>query len=304
MNVSVIVPVYNAEKFLQSAIESIVRQSLPVHEIITVDDGSNDNSLELLRSLAARFNIIRIVQQQNRGVSAARNAGLSIATSEWIAFLDADDYWEENHLERLKMLQDTSQCDVAVAGCTEFFQSPDAILSIQACDQNEILNFPQSLFHRNFIAINGLMFRKSLLEKTGLFDEEEAYAEDWHLWLKMVAVHARFAFTGQSSSWYRRHSANASSDSTKMFLGAVRCLEKLQSDGVWFASELNATIAYLYRRTANMNVCHNRDLSARCYRGALKKQLFDTKTWVAYLLFLLRMSGFYRMLATRLTHIK
>jgi glycosyltransferase involved in cell wall biosynthesis len=88
--VSVIIPCYNAERYVCATIETVFAQGEPDIEIIVVDDGSKDRSVELVR---AAFPTVRVVEQPNQGVAAARNHGLRLATGEWIAFLDADDIW-------------------------------------------------------------------------------------------------------------------------------------------------------------------------------------------------------------------
>ncbi|MDQ3806198.1 MAG: glycosyltransferase family 2 protein, partial [Acidobacteriota bacterium] len=92
--ISVIIPAYNAERFIAQTIESVHAQTLPVAEVIVVDDGSSDRTAEVARALRAR-----VISQPNRGLSAARNAGLKAATQPWVALLDADDLWARSKIE-------------------------------------------------------------------------------------------------------------------------------------------------------------------------------------------------------------
>lgn len=97
--VSVIVPCFNYGRFLAETVESVLVQTLPPHQIIVVDDGSTDDTAEVAARYADR---IQFIQQENRGVSAARNNGIDNATGNWLAFLDADDVWEPEFLARLR----------------------------------------------------------------------------------------------------------------------------------------------------------------------------------------------------------
>ena len=99
--VSVIIPVYNLEKYLKQCLESVVSQTLKDIEILCVNDGSTDSSLEILEEYASRDTRIRIINQENHGAGNARNTGLNIAAGEYLYFLDGDDYIENKTLELL-----------------------------------------------------------------------------------------------------------------------------------------------------------------------------------------------------------
>ena len=96
--ISVIIPVFNVRPYLAKALESVIRQTYSHLEIIVVDDGSTDGSGDICDEFAARDERIKVIHQENRGLSAARNAGLDRAAGEYIAFLDSDDAWRGRHL--------------------------------------------------------------------------------------------------------------------------------------------------------------------------------------------------------------
>ena len=99
--VSVIVPVYNVEKYLEECLDSIINQTLEDIEIICVNDGSTDNSLKILKKYAKKDNRIKIINQKNCGLGCARNSGLNQSQGDYIFFLDSDDYLNPNILEKL-----------------------------------------------------------------------------------------------------------------------------------------------------------------------------------------------------------
>lgn len=114
--ISIIVPIYNVEKYLKKCIESIVNQTYENIEIILIDDGSNDNSGIICDEYAKKDNRIIVIHKENGGVSSARNKGLKIAKGEWISFVDADDWIEQNFCQTLLNKATQEQADIALCG--------------------------------------------------------------------------------------------------------------------------------------------------------------------------------------------
>lgn len=114
--ISIIVPIYNAEKKLQRCIESILNQSYKNLEIILVNDGSNDNSINICEQYKLKDNRIIVIDKENAGVSAARNSGLDIATGKYVQFVDSDDYIKTNMCEHLINTISKNDADVVICG--------------------------------------------------------------------------------------------------------------------------------------------------------------------------------------------
>ncbi|MDY6045843.1 MAG: glycosyltransferase family 2 protein, partial [Anaerobutyricum sp.] len=112
--ISMIVPVYQVEKYIAQCIESVINQTFHDFELILIDDGSKDNSGKICDSYAEKDNRIRVIHTENKGAAAARNMGLEQASGRYITFLDGDDYLAENMLERLYEVIDGSEYDVVV----------------------------------------------------------------------------------------------------------------------------------------------------------------------------------------------
>ena len=112
--VSVIIPIYNAAEFLEECIDSILAQSLKEIEVICVDDGSPDHSLDILRRYEKKDSRVRVISQKNQGAGAARNNGMSAARGEYLSFLDSDDFFEKNMLEEAYRAAHDSDADVCV----------------------------------------------------------------------------------------------------------------------------------------------------------------------------------------------
>ena len=118
--VSVVVPLYNVEKYLEGCIESIIKQTLKNIEIILVDDGSTDNSLKILKKYQSLDNRIKILYQKNQGAGVARNAGMEVAVGEYLMFLDADDVYEATFVEKMYNKAKANDLDVLVCRSDEF----------------------------------------------------------------------------------------------------------------------------------------------------------------------------------------
>ncbi len=129
--VSVIIPVYNVEKYLRECLDSVVNQTLTDIEIICVDDGSTDNSLQILKEYANKDDRIKIIQQQNQGAGLSRNNGLKSATSDYTIFLDSDDYFELNMLEKLYNNALNENADITICRSREYFDRENVFLDLK-----------------------------------------------------------------------------------------------------------------------------------------------------------------------------
>lgn len=177
--VSVIVPVYNTEKYLRCCMDSVIGQTLRDIEIVCVNDGSTDGSLAILQEYAAKDERIKIINQENKGLSAARNAGLKVATADYISFIDSDDFVHPSFLERLyNAIQDTN-CDIAgcdfakIRGKREVLPSKKGVEKIYEPALNVLLN------RKNFIHFNvwNKLYKRELIR--GIPFIEGMYYEDW-----------------------------------------------------------------------------------------------------------------------------
>lgn len=118
--VSVIIPVYNTEEFLSECLDSIINQTLKDIEIICINDGSTDNSLEILRQYAKNDSRIKVINQKNKGGGAARNRGLEIAVGEFLAFIDSDDFFNIDAIEKMYLKATNTKADIIVCGVKRF----------------------------------------------------------------------------------------------------------------------------------------------------------------------------------------
>lgn len=184
---SIVVPLYNKEKSVSRAIESVFGQTYGDFELIIVNDGSTDNSLGVVEKI--KDERIKIINKKNGGVSSARNVGIENANTDWICFLDADDYWKPNHLEIIAELKSKYQsgqiystlvCENSEKGI-EFIENslPD---NFEGFIGNYFsLASKGTIFHSSSVCVS----KKALLE-IGCFDTNLKHGEDLDVWFKLM----------------------------------------------------------------------------------------------------------------------
>ncbi len=122
--ISVVIPVFNVERYLEKCIESVVTQIYPYLEVILVDDGSQDNSAQICDCFASEYKNVQVIHQENGGLSSARNAGIHLAAGEYITFLDGDDFWDDpNALQRIADRLQKTAPDVLNYSYAKYFES-------------------------------------------------------------------------------------------------------------------------------------------------------------------------------------
>lgn len=176
--VSIIVPVYNAEKFLELCITSIINQSYNDIELILIDDGSTDNSGKICDEYALKDERITVFHCRNKGVSAARNIGLDNAKGKYIIFIDSDDYVEKNYVEELVKAIESDKNELAICGIKEIENKKVKIRKKRAKLTG---NFYEDYFSLiDFLCVPfAKIFLSEIIEKNKIrFDEKLSYAED------------------------------------------------------------------------------------------------------------------------------
>jgi glycosyltransferase involved in cell wall biosynthesis len=195
--ISVIIPVYNGEKYLAEAVDSICNQKYAPIELIIVDDGSTDRTAEIADS----FNLdVRYIRQPNAGPAAARNAGLEIARGNLIAFQDADDLWPPDKLatQLPKMIDDPT---------LEIIWGRMQRIKFAGMDDGKEV-FKKYLPPQISYNLGCALYRKSVFERVGLFDVTMRYSEDFDWWLRARESGAQMLILRNVTLFYRLHGQN------------------------------------------------------------------------------------------------
>lgn len=175
VKVSIIMPVYNAQKYLQKCLDAIAAQTMQDYEVILVNDGSTDRSLELMEAFAAKHNgRVRILNKQNARQAAARNDGLKLACGEYIAFVDSDDYMEPDYLERLYQAAKEQDSDCVICGYTMVDDKGGVIRRVKLCEEPVVPYGRAGMF----VVWCRLLRRSFLLEHQFEFQEGGKIYED------------------------------------------------------------------------------------------------------------------------------
>lgn len=184
--ISVIVPVYNVEKYLAKCIESILAQGVEDFELLLVNDGSKDSSLAICNDFATRDSRIKVISKENGGVSSARNLALDNATGEWVTFVDADDWLEEESLAACRPYMDEYEA-IRFSTRDIFANGKSRRRTVrQAKDWDEA--FRQVVGHETMIGVAGTLYRRNIFEDNNIrFDTDIVYGEDW--WVLAQALY-------------------------------------------------------------------------------------------------------------------
>lgn len=229
MKVSLIIPVYNVENYLEKCLNSVKAQSFSDFEVILVNDGSTDSSLSILERFAAENENFRLYTIENSGQGGARNFGLTKATGEYIAFLDSDDYIAKDCLERLVEAAEKENGDIVV--CTSYDVKEDGTILAKA--ENNLADQTTSVFESPWLLFNrvapwGKLFKKSLFGD--LRFETRVWYEDMRLIPKLYLNAEKITFIQDPLFYYvQRAGSTMNNANAKRNLEIISAFEDLIS---------------------------------------------------------------------------
>lgn len=216
--VSVVMPAYNSEAFVSEAIASVIDQTYENWELIIVDDGSTDRTREIVSGFVASDGRIHYLHQSNSGPASARNKGIHASRGRYIAFLDSDDLWFRDKLEK-QMNFAVTHPGYVVYGGVRYLREKDGMF-VEDKETKNFRNFgtiaenaEYLLFHPNLTMTCSVILEKSMLEKVGLFDQTLSSSEDDNLYFRLALNYMFFAL--QEPVFYRRkHTQNITANLT------------------------------------------------------------------------------------------
>lgn len=250
--VDVIVPAYNNARYLAAAIESVLAQTFTDWRILLVDDGSTDNTAEVVEPYLQSHGVkIRYIRQDNRGVSAARNAAIRASDSALIALLDADDVWFPQRLEESVKAMDANPAAGLSYGRITYLNADGCPGTTWGGNLKHAEGRVASAIYTRKIDLPSptITVRRKALDQVGLFDETMRATEDRDLWLR-IALRYEVAFVPKVISYYRIWGSSASSSQDHMMSGQLRFIRKhYGAEGCgWLPRQI--ALAYVYNTRA------------------------------------------------------
>ena len=225
--VSVIIPTYNSAQFIAETLESVFAQTYKDYGVIVVDDGSTDNTKEVLKPYMSK---IRYIYKENGGAASARNVGIKNAQGEYIAFLDSDDLWLPEKLEKqIEYFGKHPQIDMVFANCIRFGEEVSNVRNDTKFISNDMF---VNIWWYNIVPTSTVMLRKSCFEKVGLFDEarELETTEDAEMWLR-IARECEVGYLREVVTKYRvRASGYSRSNIDRAYNSAKLVIDKYWED--------------------------------------------------------------------------
>jgi len=224
--VSVIMPAFNAERYLGAAVESVLRQSFADLELLIVDDGSSDRTVEVAQGYAARDARVRVLQQANAGPGPARNHGFRTAAGRLFAFLDSDDEWDETFLaEHVAVLDARPEIDVLVGNARNRGGARHNQPARPVEDDGRPITLATMLGDERALFIM-TVFRRSVIDAVGGFDPALFTNEEYEMWIRAALAGFTFARHSTPLGWYSCRPNSLSSSDTRMLSGILRVFAK------------------------------------------------------------------------------
>lgn len=208
ISISAVIPAYNADEYIARAIDSVLKQTHSVDEIIVIDDGSTDSTAEAVKHYGQK---VHYIYQPNAGVSAARNAGIEAAVSNWIAFLDADDEWMPNKIELQTEVLSKNPDLAWISGnylrclCDENRQRPylsETVARQLTQGKDVVANFFEAFMKNVWGCTDTMLIRKEVLTRAGLFRLGQKQMEDIDLWWNIARTCPEFGYIAKPIAIY------------------------------------------------------------------------------------------------------
>ncbi len=283
-SVSVVIPTFNRSSYLKEALESVFAQTYTDYEIIVVDDGSTDNTPEVINSYLGSIRYIR--WEKNKGPSAARNYGAKESRGTFIAFLDSDDLWEPQALEKaIPVFESNSEIGL-VAFTMRFLNANDSLEApMQSIDERMpyYLFSTESLLHKDWGKVGMPVIRRECIERVGGFDETLLIGEDIELWLR-ISLYYKAALLHEPLYVYRMHERKLTGNTLLLRYYTLQTVKKFISSHPAFAKQhswsVKRALSGRYAHLAKHLLLHPEDIPQSPI--SLRKAIFSAIRYHPY----------------------
>ncbi|AMB99870.1 hypothetical protein AWM75_07775 [Aerococcus urinaehominis] len=267
MKVSIIMPVYNKEKFIEKSINSVLNQNFEDFELIIIDDGSTDSSKKIIEQFIDSR--IKYIYQKNQGVSVARNKGIEVSKGEYISFIDADDTYEKSFLK--EMLNTIDINEVAYCGHNNIYANKQSLENIEFINGNILINY---LKNRTTPHTNSWLIKKSLINRHQIrFNEKLNWGEDMLFFIEVILNSEQVACERYLTNYYRLETNNLSEDNLDKIEKDIQWQEKAmkkiymnsiypnQEEAVNIIKGYRMPAAIIYRLLSNLKLLDKKELA-------------------------------------------
>ena len=269
IKVSVIIPVYNAENYLNQCLDSVISQSLKEIEIICVDDGSTDDSLKIIDAYIEKDNRVRILKQNHKYAGVARNTGMAQAKGKYLVFWDADDYFYTDALEKMYKQCEKDQADICLCGGNQFFQDiqletpADRYLRKKELPEQVPFNIrtePDHIVSLSTASVWNKMFRKAFIEKEQIFFKDTRNVNDVYFVVNAMCLAETVTLVNEKLICYRKNKndglvSSVSKGLLDAFKTWIETADSLREKGVFpersFANLALESCVYLLNNTTD-----------------------------------------------------
>ena len=224
--VSIITPAFNSRRYLAEAVASVLTQTFADFELLIVDDGSDDTTLELARSFEQADPRVHVFTQKNRGTSAARNLAMRHGRGVYFALLDSDDVWQPTFLEtELALFKQYPDADIVMGNALNVGGDFDGRPLLPIDSHHRWLSLLDVIEREDSVSIMSV-FRRAVPGRIGGFDESYRFNEDYEFWIRAAHAGFRFLVNPMPLAYYRRSAASKSAEDTSIIGGILRVFEQ------------------------------------------------------------------------------
>jgi glycosyltransferase involved in cell wall biosynthesis len=230
--ISVVIPTFNSENFIAKTLETLYSQTYNNYEVIVSDDGSSDNTVEVVKEVFDKYGYRenKILINSHEGAAAARNRGIEAANGDWISFLDSDDLWFEKKLSMVADYILQNEVDVICHSVIEKTNEKEVLVKRYDFHNYKVSPF-LSLYRSNSLGTSAVTVKKNLLVEAGLFDKSLPAAHDYDLWLRVAMIpYIRIGFIREPLVYYITRKGNISSNIEKRLECLLTIGEKYYKD--------------------------------------------------------------------------
>lgn len=232
IRISVIIPMFNRQSTIIRCLDSVFRQTYPADEIIVIDDGSDDSSVSVVQSLGNK--LVKILTQEHLGAQVARNYGIREAVGNWIAFLDSDDEWTPNKLERqVEEIRNTEEEVLIFSNGYKQKGGKKELFGLLVPEENIF----QETLRRSFILFPTILVQKRSLEKIGYLDKKVVAFQEWDTGIRLSRICECLYIDEPLFYWNRENNDTITDNDEKYILGKKYIIDKYKDDMIKYVGK-------------------------------------------------------------------